>query len=167
MLVCNVLLGQSCLNGQLNGKNNNNEIIELKPGCWLINNPLSSSLLASVLYLNSMSVTWTARIQIFLTCSKLLALAVIIVPGMYQLFKGKTPPSFFIPNCVLYILSTAAFSENICKRVIGITQCHTGLTMLWALNINVSYIYRKAANYYSVRAPTKNLEDAFCCAGTF
>ncbi|TNM99036.1 hypothetical protein fugu_013600 [Takifugu bimaculatus] len=46
--------------------------------------------LTSVLYLNSMSVTWTARIQIFLTCSKLLALAVIIVPGMYQLFKGET-----------------------------------------------------------------------------
>lgn len=43
---------------------------------------------ASVMYLNSMSVTWTARIQIFLTVSKLLAIAIIIVPGMYQLFKG-------------------------------------------------------------------------------
>lgn len=48
---------------------------------------------ASVMYLNSMSVTWTARIQIFLTFSKLLAIAIIIVPGMYQLFKGKTPSS--------------------------------------------------------------------------
>uniref|UniRef100_A0A3P8P6F3 Cystine/glutamate transporter n=1 Tax=Astatotilapia calliptera TaxID=8154 RepID=A0A3P8P6F3_ASTCA len=44
--------------------------------------------LTSVMYLNSMSVTWTARIQIFLTVSKLLAIAIIIVPGMYQLFKG-------------------------------------------------------------------------------
>lgn len=48
------------------------------------------SLFASVMYLNSMSVTWTARIQIFLTVSKLLAIAIIIVPGMYQLFKGET-----------------------------------------------------------------------------
>uniref|UniRef100_A0A3Q3VMC2 Cystine/glutamate transporter n=1 Tax=Mola mola TaxID=94237 RepID=A0A3Q3VMC2_MOLML len=46
--------------------------------------------LTSVIYLNSMSVTWTARIQIFLTFSKLLALIIIIVPGMYQLFKGET-----------------------------------------------------------------------------
>ncbi|XP_060905074.1 cystine/glutamate transporter [Labrus mixtus] len=46
--------------------------------------------ITSVMYLNSMSVTWTARIQIFLTCSKLLAIAIIIVPGMFQLFKGET-----------------------------------------------------------------------------
>ncbi|XP_027145368.1 cystine/glutamate transporter isoform X2 [Larimichthys crocea] len=46
--------------------------------------------ITSVMYLNSMSVTWTARIQIFLTFSKLLAIAAIIVPGMYQLFKGET-----------------------------------------------------------------------------
>ncbi|XP_045887352.1 cystine/glutamate transporter [Micropterus dolomieu] len=46
--------------------------------------------ITSVMYLNSMSVTWTARIQIFLTFSKLLAIAIIIVPGMYQLFKGET-----------------------------------------------------------------------------
>ncbi|KAK5618093.1 hypothetical protein CRENBAI_022534 [Crenichthys baileyi] len=44
----------------------------------------------SVIYLNSMSVTWTARIQIILTISKLVAIATIIVPGMYQLFKGET-----------------------------------------------------------------------------
>ncbi|XP_041653615.1 cystine/glutamate transporter [Cheilinus undulatus] len=46
--------------------------------------------ITSVMYLNSMSVTWTTRIQIFLTFSKLLAIAIIIVPGMYQLFKGET-----------------------------------------------------------------------------
>uniref|UniRef100_A0A8C4E6Q4 Cystine/glutamate transporter n=1 Tax=Dicentrarchus labrax TaxID=13489 RepID=A0A8C4E6Q4_DICLA len=46
--------------------------------------------ITSIMYLNSMSVTWTARIQIVLTCSKLLAIAIIIVPGMYQLFKGET-----------------------------------------------------------------------------
>lgn len=48
---------------------------------------------ASVMYLNSISVTWTARIQIFLTFSKLLVIAIIIVPGLYQLFKGKTSTS--------------------------------------------------------------------------
>ncbi|CAB1416240.1 unnamed protein product [Pleuronectes platessa] len=46
--------------------------------------------ITSVMYLNSMSVTWSARIQIFLTFSKLLAIAIIIVPGLYQLFKGET-----------------------------------------------------------------------------
>ncbi|XP_037316804.2 cystine/glutamate transporter isoform X2 [Pungitius pungitius] len=46
--------------------------------------------ITSVMYLNSMSVTWTARIQIILTFSKLLAISIIIVPGMYQLFKGET-----------------------------------------------------------------------------
>lgn len=51
---------------------------------------------ASVMYLNSMSVTWTARIQIFLTFSKLLAIGIIIVPGLYQLFKGKTPSSYTV-----------------------------------------------------------------------
>ncbi|XP_060741655.1 cystine/glutamate transporter [Tachysurus vachellii] len=43
-----------------------------------------------VMYINSMSVTWTARLQIFLTFSKLLAMAIIIVPGVYQLFRGET-----------------------------------------------------------------------------
>ncbi|XP_017293738.1 cystine/glutamate transporter [Kryptolebias marmoratus] len=46
--------------------------------------------ITSVMYLNSMSVTWTARIQILLTLSKLLAITTIIVLGMYQLFKGQT-----------------------------------------------------------------------------
>lgn len=48
-----------------------------------------------------MSVTWTARLQIFLTFSKLLAIIIIIVPGMYQLFKGK-PPSVIFPNICQY-----------------------------------------------------------------
>ncbi|RXN26812.1 cystine glutamate transporter-like protein [Labeo rohita] len=43
-----------------------------------------------VMYLNSMSVSWTTRIQNFLTFSKLLAIAIIIVPGVYLLFKGET-----------------------------------------------------------------------------
>lgn len=43
---------------------------------------------ALVMYLNSMSVSWTTRIQNFLTFSKLLAIAIIIVPGLYLLFKG-------------------------------------------------------------------------------
>ncbi|XP_075870246.1 cystine/glutamate transporter [Nelusetta ayraudi] len=46
--------------------------------------------ITTVMYLNSMSVTWSARLQIFLTVSKLLAIALIVVPGMYQLFKGET-----------------------------------------------------------------------------
>ncbi|XP_068596226.1 cystine/glutamate transporter [Brachionichthys hirsutus] len=44
----------------------------------------------SVMYLNSMSVTWSARLQTLLTICKLLAILAIIVPGMYQLFKGET-----------------------------------------------------------------------------
>ncbi|CAM9325024.1 unnamed protein product, partial [Lampetra planeri] len=46
--------------------------------------------ITSVVYLNSMSVTWTARIQMFLTFSKLLAIGIIILPGMYLLLKGET-----------------------------------------------------------------------------
>ncbi|XP_059377694.1 cystine/glutamate transporter-like [Carassius carassius] len=46
--------------------------------------------LTAVMYLNSMSVSWTARIQVFLTFTKLLTIAVIIVPGVYLLFKGET-----------------------------------------------------------------------------
>lgn len=124
---------------------------------------LSPSLLASVLYLNSMSVTWTARIQIFLTCSKLLALAIIIVPGMYLLFKGKTL-SPFLSHYVYSIVSDLQLLENVGKRVIGITRCRKGLTKLWDLITNVSHIYRKAANSYADRAPTKSLHDAYCLA---
>ena len=43
---------------------------------------------ATVMYLNCMSVSWTARLQIFLTGCKLLAMAIIIIPGFYQLYKG-------------------------------------------------------------------------------
>ncbi|XP_033890439.2 cystine/glutamate transporter-like [Acipenser ruthenus] len=46
--------------------------------------------ITSVMYLNSMSVSWTARIQIFLTFCKLVAIGLIIIPGMIQLFKGET-----------------------------------------------------------------------------
>ncbi|XP_067828416.1 cystine/glutamate transporter [Heptranchias perlo] len=43
-----------------------------------------------VMYINSMSVSWTARLQIFLTFCKLAAILIIIIPGMMQLFKGQT-----------------------------------------------------------------------------
>ncbi|XP_060783215.1 cystine/glutamate transporter [Neoarius graeffei] len=46
--------------------------------------------LTAVMYINSMSVSWTARLQIFLTFSKLLAMAIVILPGLYQLFRGET-----------------------------------------------------------------------------
>lgn len=59
-------------------------------GFWTVCAFSFSFSVASVIYLNCMSVTWTARIQIVLTFSKLLAICIIIVPGMYQLFKGKT-----------------------------------------------------------------------------
>ncbi|KAG9480134.1 hypothetical protein GDO78_011904, partial [Eleutherodactylus coqui] len=43
-----------------------------------------------VMVLNSMSVSWSARIQIFLTFCKLIAILIIIVPGVMQLIKGET-----------------------------------------------------------------------------
>uniref|UniRef100_A0A8C0G604 Cystine/glutamate transporter n=1 Tax=Chelonoidis abingdonii TaxID=106734 RepID=A0A8C0G604_CHEAB len=43
-----------------------------------------------VMVLNSMSVSWSARIQIFLTFCKLVAILIIIVPGVMQLIKGET-----------------------------------------------------------------------------
>lgn len=43
-----------------------------------------------VMVLNSMSVSWSARIQIVLTFCKLIAILIIIVPGLMQLFKGET-----------------------------------------------------------------------------
>ncbi|KAK3535650.1 hypothetical protein QTP70_018416 [Hemibagrus guttatus] len=46
--------------------------------------------LTMVMYINSVSVSWTARLQIFLTFSKLLAMVIIIVPGLYQLSRGET-----------------------------------------------------------------------------
>ncbi|KAM6953036.1 cystine/glutamate transporter isoform 2-T2 [Lycodopsis pacificus] len=62
------------------------DLIAIRPAAMAV----ISLAFASVVYLNSMSVTWTARIQILLTFSKLLAISIIIVPGMYQLFKGET-----------------------------------------------------------------------------
>ncbi|XP_068508037.1 cystine/glutamate transporter isoform X2 [Syngnathus scovelli] len=46
--------------------------------------------LALVMYTNSMSVTWTARIQICFTLCKLVAISTIVAPGVYQFFKGET-----------------------------------------------------------------------------
>ncbi|TSL89892.1 Cystine/glutamate transporter [Bagarius yarrelli] len=46
--------------------------------------------LTAVMYINSMSVSWTARLQIFLTFVKLLAMVIIIVPGLYQLIREDT-----------------------------------------------------------------------------
>uniref|UniRef100_A0A7M4EKZ4 Cystine/glutamate transporter n=1 Tax=Crocodylus porosus TaxID=8502 RepID=A0A7M4EKZ4_CROPO len=42
-----------------------------------------------VMVLNSMSVSWSARLQIFLTFCKLVAILIIIVPGVMQLIKGE------------------------------------------------------------------------------
>ncbi|RXM30065.1 Cystine/glutamate transporter [Acipenser ruthenus] len=52
--------------------------------------------ITSVMYLNSMSVSWTARIQIFLTFCKLVAIGLIIIPGMIQLFKAAQLTSSII-----------------------------------------------------------------------
>ncbi|XP_043825651.1 cystine/glutamate transporter [Dromiciops gliroides] len=46
--------------------------------------------ITTVMVLNSMSVSWSARIQIFLTFCKLTAIMIIIVPGIMQLIKGQT-----------------------------------------------------------------------------
>ncbi|XP_041051589.1 cystine/glutamate transporter [Carcharodon carcharias] len=46
--------------------------------------------ITAVMYINSMSVSWTARLQIFLTFCKLAAILIIIFPGMMHLFKGET-----------------------------------------------------------------------------
>uniref|UniRef100_A0A4W3GB36 Cystine/glutamate transporter n=1 Tax=Callorhinchus milii TaxID=7868 RepID=A0A4W3GB36_CALMI len=46
--------------------------------------------LALVMFINSMSVSWTARLQIFLTFCKLAAILIMVIPGMIQLFKGET-----------------------------------------------------------------------------
>ncbi|XP_026553625.1 cystine/glutamate transporter [Pseudonaja textilis] len=45
---------------------------------------------AVVMVLNSMSVSWSARLQIFLTFCKLVAILIIIVPGVMQLIRGET-----------------------------------------------------------------------------
>ncbi|XP_041904480.1 cystine/glutamate transporter isoform X2 [Corvus hawaiiensis] len=43
-----------------------------------------------VMVLNSTSVSWSARIQMFLTFCKLVAILIIVVPGVIQLIKGET-----------------------------------------------------------------------------
>ncbi|XP_043917582.1 cystine/glutamate transporter [Protopterus annectens] len=43
-----------------------------------------------VMFLNGTSVSWSARIQMFLACCKLVAIMVVIVPGLILLFKGQT-----------------------------------------------------------------------------
>ncbi|KAG8453904.1 hypothetical protein GDO86_000506, partial [Hymenochirus boettgeri] len=51
---------------------------------------VSAVTIATVMVLNSMSVSWSARIQIFMTFFKLLAIVIIIVPGVLLLIKGET-----------------------------------------------------------------------------
>ncbi|XP_078260765.1 cystine/glutamate transporter [Rhinoraja longicauda] len=46
--------------------------------------------ITAIMYINSMSVNWTARLQICLTFCKLAAILIIIIPGLVQLFKGET-----------------------------------------------------------------------------
>ncbi|XP_048401374.1 cystine/glutamate transporter [Stegostoma tigrinum] len=46
--------------------------------------------ITAVMYINSVSVSWTARLQVFLTFCKLVAILIIIFPGMVSLFKGET-----------------------------------------------------------------------------
>ncbi|XP_078719355.1 cystine/glutamate transporter [Lampetra fluviatilis] len=43
-----------------------------------------------VMFINSASVSWTARLQTFLTFSKLAAVGIIIIPGIIHLAKGNT-----------------------------------------------------------------------------
>ncbi|XP_067906853.1 cystine/glutamate transporter-like isoform X2 [Heterodontus francisci] len=50
---------------------------------------LTAAGVSLVVYVNSCSVNWTARIQIILTASKLVALGLIIVPGMMTLAEGR------------------------------------------------------------------------------
>ncbi|CAH6779037.1 Slc7a11 [Phodopus roborovskii] len=58
-----------------------------------------------VMVLNSMSVSWSARIQIFLTFCKLTAILIIIVPGVIQLIKVM---SVFFRNIPLAICISMA-----------------------------------------------------------
>lgn len=52
-------------------------------GCSMVSSP------DAVLTLNSWSVTWSARLQTALSIVKLLALMLIIVPGMMLLAQGR------------------------------------------------------------------------------
>ncbi|XP_032876585.1 cystine/glutamate transporter [Amblyraja radiata] len=46
--------------------------------------------ITAIMYINSMSVSWSARLQICLTFFKLGAILIIVIPGMVLLFKGET-----------------------------------------------------------------------------
>lgn len=46
--------------------------------------------ITAIMYINSMSVSWSARLQICLTFFKLGAILIIIIPGMVLLCKGET-----------------------------------------------------------------------------
>ncbi|XP_072340732.1 cystine/glutamate transporter-like [Scyliorhinus torazame] len=50
---------------------------------------LTAAGVSLVVYINSCSVSWTARIQVVLTVFKLAALGLIIVPGMMALAQGR------------------------------------------------------------------------------
>ena len=45
-----------------------------------------------IFYINSVSVTWTTRVQVFLTIAKVIGLAIIIFTGIVMLFKGNGSP---------------------------------------------------------------------------
>ncbi|XP_020823161.1 cystine/glutamate transporter [Phascolarctos cinereus] len=46
--------------------------------------------ITTIMVLNSMSISWTSRMQMFLTLCKLIAILIIIVLGVMQLIKGQT-----------------------------------------------------------------------------
>ncbi|KAJ8269479.1 hypothetical protein COCON_G00120860 [Conger conger] len=69
--------------------------------------------ITAIMSLNSLSVSWTARLQILLTISKLVAISLIIVPGMFQLFKGETQNfenAFSVENIKITSLPLAFYS---------------------------------------------------------
>ncbi|XP_038070106.1 cystine/glutamate transporter-like [Patiria miniata] len=51
---------------------------------------VAALILFVVFYLNSVSVTWTTRVQVFLTIAKVIGLTIIIITGIVLLFKGQT-----------------------------------------------------------------------------
>uniref|UniRef100_G3Q7Q8 Cystine/glutamate transporter n=1 Tax=Gasterosteus aculeatus aculeatus TaxID=481459 RepID=G3Q7Q8_GASAC len=134
--------------------------------------------ITSVMYLNSMSVTWTARIQIILTFSKLLAISIIIVPGMYQLFKGETrnfENAFDLSNMKLSAMPLAFYSGmyayagcNYCTACVIIP--HAIRTMPLAICISMAivtscYVLTNVA-YYTVMT-AEELLDSEAVAVTF
>ncbi|XP_022094471.1 cystine/glutamate transporter-like [Acanthaster planci] len=51
---------------------------------------VAALILFVIFYLNSVSVTWTTRVQVFLTIAKVIGLTIIIITGIVLLFQGKT-----------------------------------------------------------------------------